>query len=44
MTRARIVLLALACVAFALQSTAFAQKRYDTGASDTEIKLGQTMP
>src|SRR6187551_2181337 len=25
-------------------STASAQKRYDTGASDTEIKVGQTMP
>src|SRR4029079_13528530 len=23
---------------------AFAQKKYDPGASDTEIKLGQTMP
>jgi branched-chain amino acid transport system substrate-binding protein len=44
MTRARNVLLALACVAFALLSTAFAQKKYDTGASDAEIKLGQTMP
>ena len=25
-------------------SPAFAQKKYDTGASDTEIKIGQTMP
>ena len=33
------------CVAFALSvSPAFAQKKYDPGASDTEIKLGQTMP
>jgi ABC-type branched-subunit amino acid transport system substrate-binding protein len=37
------------CVAFALSATvgvgpAFAQKKYDPGASDTEIKLGQTMP
>jgi branched-chain amino acid transport system substrate-binding protein len=27
-----------------LTSPAFAQKKYDTGASDTEIKIGQTMP
>ncbi|MFT4097677.1 MAG: ABC transporter substrate-binding protein [Rhodoblastus sp.] len=27
-----------------LASPAFAQKKYDTGASDTEIKIGQTMP
>jgi branched-chain amino acid transport system substrate-binding protein len=34
-----------ACVALALSvSPAFAQKKYDPGASDTEIKLGQTMP
>jgi branched-chain amino acid transport system substrate-binding protein len=38
------------CVAFALgvgpgfTEKAFAQKKYDPGASDTEIKLGQTMP
>jgi branched-chain amino acid transport system substrate-binding protein len=32
-------------VAFALSaSSAFAQKKYDTGASDTEIKIGQTVP
>jgi branched-chain amino acid transport system substrate-binding protein len=34
-----------ACVAFALSvGPALAQKKYDPGASDTEIKLGQTMP
>ena len=34
-----------ACVAFVLSAgPAFAQKKYDPGASDTEIKLGQTMP
>jgi ABC-type branched-subunit amino acid transport system substrate-binding protein len=34
-----------ACVAFVLSvGPAFAQKKYDPGASDTEIKLGQTMP
>ena len=27
-----------------VSSTAFAQKKYDTGATDTEIKIGQTMP
>src|SRR5579859_2942902 len=38
------------CVAFALSvgpaltEKAFAQKHYDPGVSDTEIKLGQTMP
>jgi len=25
-------------------SSAYAQKKYDTGATDTEIKLGQTNP
>src|SRR5262245_43259766 len=25
-------------------SSAYAQKKYDTGASDTEIKIGQTVP
>lgn len=28
----------------ALSTAGFAQKKYDTGASDTEIKIGQTMP
>ncbi len=33
------------CVAFALSLVpAFAQKKYDPGASDSEIRLGQTMP
>ena len=32
-------------VAIALSaSSAYAQKKYDTGASDTEIKIGQTVP
>jgi branched-chain amino acid transport system substrate-binding protein len=32
-------------IAIALSATsAFAQKKYDTGASDTEIKIGQTVP
>jgi branched-chain amino acid transport system substrate-binding protein len=34
-----------AALAFALSATtALAQKKYDTGASDTEIKVGQTVP
>jgi branched-chain amino acid transport system substrate-binding protein len=34
-----------AAIALALTaSSAFAQKKYDTGASDTEIKIGQTVP
>jgi branched-chain amino acid transport system substrate-binding protein len=35
-----------ACATFALAlsaSSAFAQKKYDTGATDTEIKIGQTL-
>jgi branched-chain amino acid transport system substrate-binding protein len=36
---------ALAAALFALtSSTALAQKKYDTGASDTEIKIGNIMP
>ena len=37
-------LLAGAAVAIALSTSASAQKKYDTGASDTEIKIGQTVP
>src|SRR5690349_25116993 len=37
-------LIAGAAVATALASPASAQKKYDTGASDTEIKIGQTVP
>jgi branched-chain amino acid transport system substrate-binding protein len=33
-----------ACMALCSAQTAVAQKRYDPGASDTEIKIGQTMP
>ena len=39
--------IAASCLAVALvgtASTALAQKKYDPGASDTEIKIGQTMP
>ena len=36
---------ATTAVAIALSaSPAFAQKKYDTGATDTEIKIGQTVP
>ena len=38
-------LVATSAVAVALSaSSAYAQKKYDTGASDTEIKIGQTIP
>jgi branched-chain amino acid transport system substrate-binding protein len=38
-------LLATTTVAVALSaSSAYAQKKYDTGATDTEIKIGQTVP
>jgi len=41
----RIAALSTAIVAFAAAgSTAFAQKKYDTGATDTEIKIGNIMP
>ena len=39
--RSTAVALAL-CATFATPS--LAQKQYDTGASDTEIKVGQTIP
>src|ERR1041384_568873 len=39
-----IVSLLTATLLTALPITTFAQKKYDTGASDTEIKIGQTMP
>ena len=43
--RSRAVLTVAATFAFAASSgTAFAQKKYDTGASDTEIKIGNIMP
>ena len=45
MRRGILHLLAGAAVAIALSATsASAQKKYDTGASDTEIKIGQTVP
>ena len=44
MTARRQVLIGLATAALALSGPAIAQKKYDSGASDTEIKIGQTMP
>ena len=35
---------AVSVLALALSTNALAQKKYDEGASDTEIKIGQTMP
>ena len=41
----RIAAITTAVVAFAATSgSAFAQKKYDTGASDTEIKISNIMP
>jgi branched-chain amino acid transport system substrate-binding protein len=34
----------LAALSMAVAATAFAEKKYDPGASDTEIKIGQTKP
>ena len=36
--------LLIACAALALAAPAAAQKKYDTGASDTEIRIGNIMP
>ena len=36
--------LAVAALGLALAAPSLAQKKYDPGASDTEIKIGQTMP
>ena len=45
MVSSRLHAAALAAAVFALtSSTALAQKKYDTGASDTEIKIGNIMP
>ena len=38
------ILMVLVLVAVLAGATAFAEKKYDPGASDTQIKLGQTMP
>ena len=45
MSNRRAFLAATAALAFAFSAShALAQKKYDTGASDTEIKIGQTVP
>jgi branched-chain amino acid transport system substrate-binding protein len=44
MIKRRSILLALTAAALGLPAIAWPEKKYDTGASDTEIKLGQTMP
>ncbi len=44
MTATRRVLIWFAAAALAFAGPAMAQKKYDSGASDTEIKIGQTMP
>jgi branched-chain amino acid transport system substrate-binding protein len=44
-TRSRAAALSAAAVlSIAINGSAFAQKKYDTGASDTEIKIGNIMP
>ncbi len=43
--RLRIAALSTAIIAYAAMSgSVLAQKTYDTGATDTEIKIGSTMP
>ena len=42
--RPAVALSAAALILAAASSTAFAQKKYDTGASDKEIKIGNIMP
>jgi len=44
MTAPRQVFIWLTAAALTLPGLAVAQKKYDSGASDTEIKIGQTMP
>lgn len=44
MDRRRFAAVAAVALGTVLASPAFAQKKYDTGATDTEIKIGQTIP
>jgi branched-chain amino acid transport system substrate-binding protein len=44
MTTARLRIAAFAAAFTALAASALAQKKYDTGATDTEIKIGNIMP
>ena len=43
-TSLRLTALSTAAVALVISGSAFAQKKYDTGASDTEIKIGNIIP
>ena len=44
-TKNRIAIVSAAFAVFAASSSgALAQKKYDTGATDTEIKIGNIMP
>ena len=40
----RLATVVLAALSLTLAASVYAQKKYDTGATDTEIKIGQTMP
>jgi branched-chain amino acid transport system substrate-binding protein len=42
--RRRVILASIAAAAVAIATPAFAQKKYDPGASDTEIKIGNINP
>jgi ABC-type branched-subunit amino acid transport system substrate-binding protein len=44
MTTSRVLAAAMVAGGLALAGPALAQKKYDTGATDTEIKVGQTIP
>jgi len=44
MTHVRTAMLAVLAIALSTQGATWAQKKYDPGATDTEIRLGQTMP
>lgn len=44
MTRLRFAGAVALAAGFAISTGALAQKKYDTGATDTEIKIGQTIP
>ena len=43
-TRRSALAMLLATTAIVAAGPAFAQKKYDTGATDTEIKIGHTIP
>src|SRR3954470_11332896 len=43
-SRAKIVLAAMTLIGILTATPALAQKQYDTGVTDTEIKIGNTIP